>query len=69
MDRLIPDYEHASYLVRKVGTCFALTIVFPDGPPYEYQTFTSWSQMNNFILEHIYVIPYQAQHDTRARTI
>lgn len=59
MDRLTPDYEHASYSIRKVGTCFALTIVFLDGPPYEYRTFTSWSHMSEFILEHMYVIPYQ----------
>lgn len=76
MDRLIPDYEHASYSIRKVGTCFALTMTFPDGPPdehsgawaiHEYRTFDSWAQMNEFILEHIYVIPHQ--EESRKRNI
>lgn len=78
MDRLSTDYEHANYSIRKVGTCFALTITFPDGPSdeypevqtlREYRTFDSWSEMNNFILEHMYVIPHQAQHGARTRSI
>lgn len=65
MDRLIPDYEHANYSIRKVGTCFALTVVFLDGPPHEYQTFPSWTQATDFILEHIYVIPHRGESRKR----